>query len=271
MITVVQKGVAYKVPCGKCAFCWQTKRSSWVFRIRHEMRCQDQRGYFLTLTYDEKHVPRTSDGKRSLRFRHVQLMFKRLRKAKYYCKYIAVGEYGTQTQRPHYHLLLWTDAPTDAIEKLWCNTRNEPRGSIHFGTLTVASAMYTLKYILQPRQKPEDGREHARAQFSRGLGLGYLTSSVYEYHTAFEESPVFTSVLDGQQFALPRYYKNKIFTKYQCAREASRVKWQRIREYRNELRKLWKRGRKDADLYLQSLRAENARRILEKQKHTTHL
>lgn len=283
MITVRHGENVHTVPCGKCAYCLVNKRSQWMFRVHHEMRNQMHKGYFLTLTYSEKYVARTASGRLSLRFRDVQLYLKQLRKAKYYVKYICVGEYGGQTHRPHYHMLLWTDAPPEKLQELWF------RGSIQFGSLTMQSAMYTLKYIIQPKVKNEDevdcfgrnvpGREKTRAQFSKGLGLDYLTTQVYYYHTFDYDNPVMTSVIDGQVVALPRYYKNKIFTKHQMAKEASKNKWESIRKFRQLMRELLAQGVVGPGpddgfrikRYVQALRTEGAKRILEKVKYNLKL
>lgn len=238
-----------------------------MFRIYFEMKYQKYPGYFITLTYDEKHVRRI--GKRlSLRFRDVQLFLKRVRKHKHYAKYICVGEYGGQTKRPHYHMLLWTDCPPERLEQFW------QQGSIHFGTLSIASAMYTLKYIIQPKQKVEkdlDGRvmiEKTRAQFSKGLGLDYLTTAVYDWHTENYDRPVMWSVVDGNKVALPRYYKNKIFTKHQMQEEACKNYYKAMKEKRKLIRDLRKRGLPGRKLeeYLYSLRVEEANRILKNTK-----
>lgn len=282
MIVVKHNGVAHKVPCDKCAFCLQNKRSAWMFRIHHEMRNQEYRGWFLTLTYDQRHVPRTASGRLSLRFRDVQLYLKRLRKLKYYCKYICVGEYGGETDRPHYHMLLWTDAPVSVLEEEWKSSKDGTRmGNIHFGSITMQSAMYCLKYIIQPKVRMEDevdcfgrlvpGREKTRAQFSRGLGLSYLTADVYEWHTSDYDNPEMFSYIDGRKVGLPRYYKQKIFTKYQLAVQQSKVYWDSIRERRKYMRELIAKGIKNTKVYIQSLRVENARRIIEKTKYGTKL
>lgn len=243
MIKVRHGEFTYTVPCSKCAFCLQNKRSQWMFRIYYEMHHQQYPGWFLTLTYDERHVRRTASGRLSLRFKDVQLFLKKLRKAKYYAKYICVGEYGSETHRPHYHMLLWTDCDPMGFEKFWTSSTDGSRmGSIHVGRLTMASAMYTLKYIIQPKQKEEEGIEKTRAQFSKGLGLAYLTRAVYDYHTREFDRPVLTGMVDGRQVALPRYYRYKIFTKFQLAREGHRIKWDRIREYRKRMRELLAQG-----------------------------
>lgn len=272
MVKVKHGNNVHIVPCGKCAFCLTSKRSSWMFRIHHEMRLQEHRGYFLTFTYDQKHVKRGPEGF-SLRFKDIQLYLKRLRKAKYYAKYVCVGEYGSKTHRPHYHMLLWTDAPVTFLESNWkSSTTGKPMGHIRFGTLTMESAMYTLKYIIQPKQKAVDGFERTRAQFSKGLGLGYLTSAVYDFHTEDYDAPKLFSYIDGRKVALPRYYRNKIFTKYQLRVEAERIKFERYWKERKELRGILRQGlartRKFAKVYRQSIRIEQARRIIEKTKFT---
>lgn len=269
-----------RVPCGKCAFCLQSRRAQWMFRIHHEMRTQRHPGWFLTLTYDEKHVPRSKEtGRLSLRFYDVQLYLKRLRKAGYYAKYISVGEYGSDTHRPHYHMLLWTDAPTSFLQDNWkASTDGSLMGNVHFGVLTMASAMYTLKYIIQPKVKEQDDIEPTRAQFSKGIGLCYLTKAVYHYHTSNEAEPVFTSRIDGVEVQLPRYYQNKIFTNWQRGERRLRVYEELIDKRSSALLDAMSKGAfasdgmtyldrlKAARRYLQHLRVEENNRILKSTK-----
>lgn len=263
MITVRdKKGFVHKVPCSKCAFCLVNKRSQWMFRVHHEMRTQMNPGYFITLTYDEKHVKRVGNGLLSLRFRDVQLFLKKIRKQKFYAKYICVGEYGTATLRPHYHLIIWTDCPAQNLEKIWS------KGRIHFGTLTMASAMYTLKYIIQPKQKEdkESGMEKTRAQFSKGLGLAYMDEAAYDYHTFDYENPNMFSVIDGRKVGLPRYYKNKIFTKYQRAIMNEKLWIEKFWAGRKEYHDLRAKGIARPKTYMAQYRAIVAQRLIEKTK-----
>lgn len=261
-------GSIHMVPCGKCAYCLTNKRSAWIFRMYWELRYQEKPGYFLTFTYDEHHVPRAPDGRRSLRFYDIQLYLKRLRKAKYYAKYVCVGEYGAETKRPHYHMILWTDASPDFIQANWhSSTTKKIMGHVDFGELTIASFMYCMKYIIQPKQLAQDGIEKTRAQFSKGLGLGYLSTSMYEYHTQDYDEPLLFTYLDGKKVALPKYYKDKIFTKAQLRKEAEKTKWQRIKEKRRHKRVLLAQGIKDTEVYLQTLRVERANRIISKTKY----
>lgn len=65
---------------------------------------------FLTLTYSDENLPRTKgEGLPTLSPRDLQLWLKRFRKALSPSKvrYYAVGEYGDETERPHYHLVVF--------------------------------------------------------------------------------------------------------------------------------------------------------------------
>lgn len=254
----------HTVPCGRCAFCLSNRRSQWMFRIHHEMRTQEHPGWFITMTYNEKYVPK-KNGILSLRFRDVQLFLKQVRRAGFYCKYICVGEYGGVTNRPHYHILLWTDADPVRLEAIW------HRGSFHVGKLSMASAMYTLKYIIQPKQELDPLREKPRAQFSRGLGLSFLSTAQYDHLTGDYDNPETYSVIDGRKVALPLYYKRKIFTKEQMRKEASKTKWESIRKRRRHMRALIKQGIVNTKMYMQALRTEQSVRLFKKTKYNQSL
>ena len=55
-------------------------------------------------------------------------------------KYYAVGEYGGQFKRPHYHLIMF-NVQIDAILNAW------QLGTVHIGYVSGSSVGYTLKYI----------------------------------------------------------------------------------------------------------------------------
>ena len=62
-VTYTKKGGAqvlsplqwHTVPCGRCAFCLQNRRSQWMFRIHHEMKTQEVPGWFITMTYSSSY------------------------------------------------------------------------------------------------------------------------------------------------------------------------------------------------------------------------
>lgn len=213
--------------------------------------------FFLTLTYDEKHVPRYK-GTRTLWFRHLQLYFKRIRKSGATLKYVAVGEYGTATARPHYHVICWTTASTELLDRQWHH------GNVHFGQLTPASIAYTLKYIIQPKIGDNETRQRTRAQFSKGLGASYLTAQMHEYLSGDEENPIFEARVNGSVRPIPRYYRRKIYTTYQLGKHRSRQYWKNIKERRKEHKRLMKLGHKDVKAYLRQRDLYNAGKIVQK-------
>lgn len=116
-----------------------------------------ERSCFLTLTYDDDHLPSDYGLDKS----HVQRMFKRMRKAGIRLRYYMCGEYGDRTSRPHYHvafcgedfredmevwqerpMLLWTSA---RLASFW------PYGRAVVGALDQLSAQYVARYVLKKR------------------------------------------------------------------------------------------------------------------------
>lgn len=131
--------------------------------------------------------------------------------------------------------------------------------------------MYSLKYIIQPKQRDLDGVERTRAQFSRGLGIGFLTTSMYRYLTEDYQNPKLVVKLDGLEVALPRYYKGKIYTKEQMAKQREKFKWDNIRKRRVYMRELIALGVKNTKQYIDGLRLIENNRIIENTKYGTHL
>lgn len=200
------------VPCGKCMECKKRRVSAWSFRLMQEYKVS-QSAYFITLTYDTAHVPITNHGFMSLSKRDVQLFFKRLRKAhgQTSCiKYYAAGEYGEDTMRPHYHVILF-NAKIEKISPAW------GLGHVHYGQVTEASVGYTLKYICKDSIIPLHDRDDRQKEFplmSKGLGKNYLTKAMIAWHKASPDR-MYCNLLDGKKIAMPRYYKDKIYTDWE--------------------------------------------------------
>lgn len=201
------------VPCGECNFCLQRKRADWTFRLRQEEKVSVS-ARFLTLTYSDDQLP--TNG--ALNKRHLQLFIKRLRKANegfsdYSVRYYAVGEYGTKTLRPHYHMIVFNLYPRlfNIINKLWSDDEtNKPRGFVHVGSCSVASIHYVTKYVINRVGQDFGGREPPFAFMSSrpGIGSGYLQTHL-EWHRSGMRN--YTEV-NGQKGAIPRYYRDRIFT-----------------------------------------------------------
>lgn len=100
-----------KVPCGKCAECRQSYYNSLFQRAVVESKSSYM--YFVTLTYDNDHIPVLRVGDKILyyaNYKHIQNMFKRFRKNNVLdrdFRYLSVNEFGDSTKRPHFHLLIF--------------------------------------------------------------------------------------------------------------------------------------------------------------------
>lgn len=227
-------GETVSFPCGKCPPCLSRRASGWSFRLNQESRVSNT-AFFFTFTYDNDHVPLTKNKFMTLVKRDLQLFFKRLRKKheknKLKIKYYAVGEYGGQTLRPHYHAiifntnlsLLLTQSEVNAIHQgvipldgkhpfktdLWQN------GNITIGHLTDASAAYTLKYMCKDAQIPMHKNDDRLPEFclmSKGLGANYITSQTKTWHENDLLNRCYAPLPDNKKVALPRYYRQRIYT-----------------------------------------------------------
>lgn len=187
------------VPCGKCPDCYKRRTSGWSFRLMQEEKISDS-AHFITLTYDTKVVPITKNGFMDLSKRHLQLFFKRIRKAtkqhgytitkrirnkvqhkystitptKKPIKYYAVGEYGGRTNRPHYHIIMF-NAQIELIQEAW------NMGNVHYGQVSNASVGYTLKYMTKKAKIPmhrNDDRTPEFSLMSKRLGESYLKKKI---------------------------------------------------------------------------------------------
>lgn len=121
-----------QVPCGKCAECQRNKSNEWLFRALMEFqRAVENHAfvYFDTLTYDNVHLPSLDKMVDSVlppypcfSSRDINLFFKRLRqnlKRKYgdvEVRYMLTSEYGSKTQRPHYHILTFVKGNISPIQ-----------------------------------------------------------------------------------------------------------------------------------------------------------
>jgi len=220
---------SFLLPCGGCIGCRLSKAQDWATRMHHEAALHDQNS-FVTLTYADEHLP--EDG--SLSLRALQLFNKRLRKSlgDRAVRYFACGEYGDQTWRPHYHLILfghqfpdltaWSKSPTghvlhrsENLERLW------PFGHSLVGHVTHQSAAYVARYTLKKitgepastyyvRPHPVTGIFYRVvpefAVMSRRPGIGGDWFNKY----ASDCFPSDFVIVDGQKHPVPRFYKSKL-------------------------------------------------------------
>lgn len=134
------------------------------------------RTYFLSLTYDEDNVPRTPDNEKTLNKKKFLQWLKDTQKALGNFRYYAIGEYGDDTFRPHYHLALFpeTDGQAYAVLNRWADKYGTIR---QCDPLTLKRARYLANYTAKKLSKPNDARlkKHQEPEFrtsSRNPPLG---------------------------------------------------------------------------------------------------
>lgn len=132
----------------------------------------------MTLTYAPEKLPLGA----TLVPKHTQDWLKRLRRAvgTQRLRYFLVGEYGDQSERPHYHVALFGLGISSAklIEETWS------QGFVVVGTLTRASADYVAGYVTKKMTGKNDGRlrgrypEFARMSLRPGIGANAMAPIV---------------------------------------------------------------------------------------------
>ena len=145
----------------------------------------------------------------------LQKFFKRLRKL---CptqtiKYYAVGEYGTNNKRPHYHMIFFNVLDSSLYSKAWMMDSVQI-GAVHVGNVTNSSVAYTMKYIDKANFRKQHARDDRTPEFplmSKKLGDNYLSDQVVKYHKN-DLTVNYLTQPGGNRIALPRYYREKIYS-----------------------------------------------------------
>ncbi|ALS03715.1 VP4 [Gokushovirus WZ-2015a] len=209
----------FVVPCGQCIGCRLERARVWALRCEHERRLHEV-SCFLTLTYDEMHLPQNA----SLVKEDLQKFWKRLRFeiSPDKLRYFACGEYGEVTCRPHYHAIVFGWTPPDLERSarsssgcmLWSSAmldRIWSFGRVVVGEATFDSAGYVARYVTKKitgdlGKEAYFGRVPPYVVMSRRPGIGEGFFEAYRGH--FEATDC--TVVDGRPSILPRYYLEKI-------------------------------------------------------------
>lgn len=228
------------LPCGKCFECLHNRRQEWTTRLIAEHQTSSS-SCFLTLTYTDQNIP-YGDDRPTLCKRDLQLFLKRLRRDLEYnwciisengesvlkrlkrrsnykmlkIRYFAVGEYGSRTSRPHYHMILF-NYPfnirlksdnilfTKLVRRAWKN------GNIHIGTTTEKSIGYTAGYLFGKGDDVEGRQDHFMLCSRRGgIGFKYLEDNFDK----LSEKVSTEIMIKGNKRVMPKYYINKLYNDY---------------------------------------------------------
>lgn len=204
------------IPCGKCTECRLAYSREWANRCVLES-LQHSSNWFITLTYNPVEIPtlrldtgeiyrggiqEVQDGKvlvaNTLFHDDVQKFLKRLRRTLEYnnepeIRYYMCGEYGSTTQRPHYHIIIFNLSIPDIefyklnqlhqpyftsqwLEKLWGH------GFITLGEVNWDTCAYVARYIMKKVKGPNAKEyyksigktpEYTKMSLKPGIGANY--------------------------------------------------------------------------------------------------
>lgn len=228
-----------KLPCGQCLGCRIDRARDWSLRIGHESKLH-QHNWFLTLTYDQAHIPNPP----SLNYSDWQLFAKRVRRNLSPFRFFMCGEYGENTWRPHYHAIVFgleipdlkRAAGSDKMPLFSSAKLNGlwGKGMIMVGAVTPQSAGYVARYNLKKitgqraethyRYIDEDGEVHqlmpefCHMSTKPGIGAAWYDKFHKDVHTHDYV------VRDGFKNPVPRYYDKRATSK---GYELDEIKMQR--------------------------------------------
>lgn len=172
--------------------------------------CHDKKA-FVTLTYDDEHLPEKGD----LQKRDLQLYCKRVyRRVEGGIRYYGCGEYGERYGRPHYHLAVYGEEDVDLLSTAW------GQGKVDVGFLEPASAAYICGYMVKKfgeRKRTDRVPEFAVMSLKPGLGTEYVeeiakalwTKGGAAYISREGDIPRVLR-FDGKQWPLSRYMRDRV-------------------------------------------------------------
>lgn len=252
------------------------------------MRCiveakQWKHNYFVTLTYDEDHVPSMLDTDKNGNLIHIKLLEKEYhtfdktgeivelqtlhkpdlqafnkRLREYFSRelehvgirFYRCGEYGEETHRPHYHIILF-NCPipdlkpyfinkehqqvykSDLLQKLW------GKGIVSVGEVTYQSRAYVARYIMkkQTGKNKSYAREEEFTEMSvrPGIGKQYFEKNVENIYK--NDEIIFRARLDKTVAKKPPRYFDKLYDQIEPDKLSDIKKERRNRAQENRDRK----------------------------------
>ncbi len=208
------------VPCGKCNECISVKQSDILRRCYLEEFSSKHRAMFLTLTYNDKCLP-----KFGVNVDDVQRFFKRLRinllrKYGYSepIRYALFSEYGKLNQRPHYHAIIFNFDTKIFPRFLDCVHFFEENWNLGFIQLKhfddSKGLAYCTKYIMKEKFVPFGKSPNFWLASRSGGGLGSPCLRNKDFCISALRDPEFKVTVkvlgDVKTFHLPKYIYNKL-------------------------------------------------------------
>lgn len=233
----VVDGRSFVYSCGRCVGCCLRRARDLAVRCVHQSRSVDPLScHFLTFTHSDASLPRLDDGRPTLDKTLMPGMFKRLRKNTGVSgiKFLQVGEYGTESLRPHYHAVVFGLPLSDlrpykkgrfghqlynskTLQDAW-----QDRGHVVVGSFSFDTAQYCARYMLDKQLHAdytssetislETGEvmspqvEHVTMSRGGRGGRGLAYDFFEEHHRRF--FALGSCVIGNKTLPIPRYYSD---------------------------------------------------------------
>lgn len=215
------------IGCGRCVLCMQANKNQWVFRLEQTAK-HSKFNYFVTLTYDDEHLPEIGDNGSY----NITCFLKRVRKKTQLpenFKYYFCTELGEKYGRLHHHAILFNTGCSflkirEIIKRDW------PYGFIDVKEVNSNRIKYVTKYCVQMEFRKKVFKWHGYElnsdgvpeyvvkkekpvnyfvrRVSHGMGIEFLTPSMVEYLRRRGDGTFYDN---GYLKQLPRYYLEKVF------------------------------------------------------------
>lgn len=217
-IKLSEKKIA--VPCGRCYSCLRNYQMNWIIRLTEEMEVA-KNAWFLTLTYNDKNLPRDKFGNSYVSKDDCQKFIKRLRKNNKNLRYYLASEYGSTTFRPHYHAILFNLEQKNEkllnkeLKRAWSIQSKDKTEINELGFITLDKVnknriSYVAGYSMEKTKDVNSGKK-VFALMSKGIGKSYLNKKKrIDWHKGALTENLYYPLENGKKVSLPRYYRDKI-------------------------------------------------------------
>lgn len=229
---ISKSGREYLSKCGKCRACRAVKSNDKTIRGIFAAEEFKRKGQFLTLTYNDEHLPY------GLRHEDFQNFMKKLRQNTGFkdLKMFMAGEYGEEGEqhREHFHVLFFNHKfPIEEIEKAWTEPRKRgrkkkgeveelvPFGFVYDGTCDPAAIKYCSGYVAKGGYDPNSDKRPPYGRFSCFIPDNLKISEIHQMCK--------TGKIDynGRSFCVPESWKRKykeLWSSYSAVRAVFRRK-----------------------------------------------
>lgn len=216
-------------PCKMCIECRNMRREDFSKRLRMELINYNYVGSFISLTYRDKDLPILYPEGSAVVGKYFgscppafgstlyppdisnfcDKMQKRLKRAYGRSgKYVAVGEYGSDQHRPHFHII-YVGCPSANMRKVIREVWN--KGNIDIGPINKGAVRYVLDYIDKQvfgakTLYDEYGDFYPPfAHFSKGIGFDWIEKNIDK----FDKYGELKYGESGKTFQLNPYLRDK--------------------------------------------------------------